>query len=206
MIMNIIRIATSLITVLILFLIFVLGTWFFITKWEHELIRKKELFATLRELLTVIAIIGGGFLTYFRFFKGRIFSEKADVEITVQLIETPNDSILHSVNCFLINKGSTTIWNPTTRIGIKRFYINNTITQEVVDGIREKSFFDEREFDRYFVDPGEKIIFLNQQEHDYNVWAVLYEIEISSKSKATWKTATLVNNQITKVSKNPSPM
>jgi hypothetical protein len=167
-----------------------------ITLWRNEFIANKELILVVKDVVTIITIVGGAYVTYYRFFKGRTFTAKADLEIDIQLLRTPNGTILHHVKCHLSNRGGITIWNPTAKIGIKRFYKGNKQLSEVIEGIRETSFFDDGSITRYFVDPGEKITFIYHQEHENDIWAVLYDVEVNSKSGAIWKSSTIIENRV----------
>lgn len=151
----------------------------------------------MKDVVTLIAIVGGGILTYYKFFKGRTFSAKADINIEVTLIETPNDSYLHTVKFSIINNGNVTIWNPTAKIGIKKFGPTIDIEKEVIEGVIEKSFFDNEVTPRYYmVDPGEKTFFVQQFELEKKFWGVSYDIEVVSRKGDTWKNSVTVANKL----------
>jgi hypothetical protein len=174
---------------------------------------KKDFIAAIKDIITVMAVIIGGLLSYFKFFSGRTFFAKADIEFDITVLPHADNS-LHTIKFSLINKGNITIWQPNAKIGIRKFInpddplnVDHNHSQcEIVKDLCEKSFFDEDKKHSYMVDPGEKIFFILHRNFERKVWAVSYDVEIVSKSGDIWKnTCTISNSNVsTPSSKNNS--
>ena len=156
----------------------------------------KEFVGVCKDIITIITIIVGSFLSYFKFFKGRTFSAKADIEFDIIVIEAPNDRFLHVIRFAMINKGTITIWNPVAKIRIKSFVENEVHTQFIRD-LKESSSFDEMdEKHNCILDVGEKGFFYCHMDFHKSIWAVSYEVEITANNGSVWKNSTAIPNVI----------
>lgn len=166
------------------------------TNW-NLVVSKRDIITIIKDVVSAIAILIGGFFAYFKFFKGRTFAPKAEVNIELQLIETPANSILHVIKIHFINKGSTTIWNPTATTGIHRFSKVKEFDYELIHGLKEVSFFEDGgKITSYMIDPGEKNYFSLNHEYDKSIWAVSYDVQVTSKDGTTWKDSITVANSV----------
>ncbi|TDD97067.1 hypothetical protein [Flavobacterium cellulosilyticum] len=180
---------------LILLFTFGLGNLFKYQILTIEILTKnKEFVSVLKDIITLIAIIVGAILSYFRFFIGRTFSAKAEIEFEVSLIETPNNLIMHTVTVTIVNKGNLTIWEPLAKIGIKEFNTTKDKREQVIEKFLEKSYFGDEGKRDMVVDAGEKAYFMIWREFDNTTWAVTYSAEITSSNGRKWqKTITIAN-------------
>lgn len=165
---------------------------------SDKLVCNKELVAVLKDIITVIAIVIGAFLSYFRFFIGRTFSAKADIEFDVSLIETPEKLIMHTVTVSIVNKGNLTIWHPMAKIGIREFNSLDDKKERVVEKFLEKSYFGDKGKRDLVVDAGEKAYFMIWKEYDSSTWAVTYSAEVISSNGRKWQKTVTVANKIDK--------
>lgn len=187
--------------VIIAFVLFFIGClifWQYYSPIKKTLESNRELISVIRDIVTILTIALGGFFSYFKFFKGRTFLPKADIGLEVSLIDTPNNCILHTIKFSLTNKGTITIINPVAKLGIRSF-IGNTQENEVVHDLVEKSFFDGPLVKHHrAVDVGETIFFIYQREFHASIWAVTYEVEVTSSTNHKWKNSHTIRNRIKK--------
>jgi hypothetical protein len=72
--------------------------------------RNRERIDTLSKLVTIMAVILGGFLSYVKFFKGRVFRPKLVIRPLSGAVAAKTE-ILHWLDIEIENKGSVPIWN-----------------------------------------------------------------------------------------------
>jgi hypothetical protein len=184
---------------LILFLSFGLGNLFkYQVITNDKLIHNKELVSVLKDIITIIAVVIGAILSYFRFFIGRTFSAKADIEFDVSLIETPEKMIMHVLTVSIVNKGNLTIWQPMAKIGVRQFNSKETKNEDIIERFLEKSYFADNEKREAVVDAGEKAYFMIWREFESTTWAVSYAAEVTSSNGRKWQKTITIANRIDK--------
>lgn len=94
--------------------------------WKYKLIsvswlnERKDAFSAVNSITTTTLLIGGGIFSYYKFFKGRILSPKAELSlsISVHLPTSCSDFMLHAIMLTIKNVGSSTVWNPAPLVTI----------------------------------------------------------------------------------------
>ena len=162
------------------------------------LVSNSPLIAVIKDIITILAIIAGAILSYFKFFAGRTFSAKADIEFDVSLIESPNKNILHFVSVTILNVGNLTIWNPEAKIVIKQFNDNKSNDALIVDEFQSKSYFKDKGKSEPVIDVGEKGYYMIWHEFEPSTWAVTYTVEVTSSGGQKWQKTITIANKIEK--------
>ena len=144
------------------------------------LVSNSALITITKDIITILAIIAGAILSYFRFFAGRTFSAKANIEFDVSLIETHDNRILHVVTLSILNIGSLTIWNPVAKIGIKQFNETKLNNDLIVDKFRSEAYFKDKGRSETVIDVGEKGYYMIWHEFETTTYAVTYIAEVTS--------------------------
>lgn len=160
------------------------------------LVCNNTLITTIKDIITILAIIAGAILSYFRFFAGRTFSAKADIQFDVSLIETPQKKIMHVVSVSILNLGSLTIWNPVAKIGIKQFNDTKQNQDLIVEKFHSESYFKDKGRSEPVIDVGEKGYYMIWHEFDTSTWAVTYTVELTSSGGQKWQSSKTVANKI----------
>jgi len=162
---------------------------------SYELLaNSKDFVAVVKDVTTILVILLGSVLSYFRFFMGRVFSAKGDVECEVIKIETPHQTIMHCLKFALINKGTLTITEPIGQVVIKEHLQNGEVKVSKVSGLREIAYKEYGLID--IVDVGEKAFFQTLNEFDNSTWAIEYLIEVKGSTGAVWKNCIIVDNKV----------
>ncbi|PSR56886.1 hypothetical protein AHMF7605_27005 [Adhaeribacter arboris] len=161
----------------------------------QKLATNKDLIGVFKDIITIIALIVGALLSYFRFFSGRTFSTKADIELEAVLIETPTKSIMHALTVSIINKGSLTIWEPEAILSVQEYTENGAQEEVVYEQFLRTSYFRKGEKGDVVIDAGEKAYFTFLQEFNLSTWAVTYTAEIRNDRGRIWQKAITVENK-----------
>lgn len=160
---------------------------------------KRVLIGVVKDLITIIAIVFGAILTYFKFFAGQTFTPKADIDFQVSIIERPDSKLMHTLKVTITNKGTLTIWDPVARIKIDK-WCDRGQNEEVVKQFMEDQYFEKHQNDQSIIDPGESVHFFIWRVFDSNIWAITYRAEVSSSSGRSWQNfITIPNKTSTKV-------
>lgn len=163
---------------------------------EASLSSKSGLIGNIKDIITILAIIIGAVLTYFKFFAGQTFTPKAQVDFQVTIIENPQGKFLHTVKVIVTNLGNLTIWNPKAEISAKPRGDGNT-REGVVRNFIEKDYINKKSDNQTIIDPGERVSFVIWREFDKNIWAVTYTAEVSSDGGRKWQNMITVPNRET---------
>jgi hypothetical protein len=161
------------------------------------IVANKDFIGVLKDLLTILAIIVGALLSYFRFFSGRLFSEKADIDIKCSVIETPQKTLFHILTVSMTNKSNITIWHPEAKLVIRKFSPDKNQNEELVDDFYESDHFKNDKMDA-IIDSGETASYVIWREFETKVWAVAYSVEITSDSGRKWQKDFTVANAASK--------
>jgi hypothetical protein len=147
------------------------------------------------KLLGAMAILLGSIASYFRFFKGRTFSAKADLEISVTVIPTTSKDHLHVISVRLKNIGPVPIWDPRIRFKMIERSSSPSRTTEITGWRLEDSLGDGTQ-EACVVDSQEHALYHSEQLIDKEVWAVRYEIAVQSSDGDTWYAMSTVPNKV----------
>ncbi|MFT3823961.1 MAG: hypothetical protein QM731_08570 [Chitinophagaceae bacterium] len=167
----------------------------------QKLADNKDLVTVFKDVVTIIALVIGALLSYYRFFSGRTFSTKADIELEIILIQAPKNSIMHALTVSIINKGSLTIWEPEAILSVQEYTENGAQKEVVHEQFLRESFFRKGDKGDVVIDPGEKAYFTFLQEFQSSTWAVTYTAEIKNDRGRIWQKAITVENRAKEVNK-----
>ncbi|MCW3845653.1 hypothetical protein OF829_00255 [Sphingomonas sp. LB-2] len=160
-----------------------------------ELFRaNKDAIAAIGSVATMIFLLLGGVFSYYRFFRGRTFSVRAEMSISVDIIASPNGDLLHAISVIVKNIGSNPIWNPRATLTLESRSGDRVTTTRVSDWV-EESVADDT--DRVAViDAGETTTFFATRLIAKEVWAVTYVVQLASDSGDIWMTSRTLANHV----------
>ncbi|ASU34680.1 hypothetical protein MuYL_2793 [Mucilaginibacter xinganensis] len=162
-----------------------------------RIIKQKEFISVTKDVITLLTIVLGAIFSYYRFFNGRTFSAKAEIEIEVTLIAKPGDKIMHALTVSIINIGTLSIWNPIAKVAVRDFNNNDEKYKEaVVEGFDKVNYHNEVGDRNFIINPGEKAHFMYWKEFDLATWAVTYVAEIKCANNRIWQKTITVANKI----------
>jgi len=145
--------------------------------------------------VSIVAILVGGLLAYYRFFRGRTLATRAELSIDVDVLEAPHRRFMHAITVRVKNVGTVTIWEP----------------RPIIDGVEHRADGMERRFQiaRWYepsetsgdppqvglLDSGESGDFFAQRTFDADVWAVTYAPTVRCASGDSWTKLKTVANR-----------
>jgi hypothetical protein len=154
----------------------------------------KDTFTPIKDLITVIAIGLAIIFAYYKFFIGKKYAVKGNVSISVTLIETPFNTIFHTVKIAFVNSGDIAIWLPSVTLEIKSLgTVRDTTDKEIVK-IEKEISLNQIEKNQSVVNSGETIFFIYQREFSKEIWAVNYTAEVISNFQ--WSNMACIKNAI----------
>jgi hypothetical protein len=161
--------------------------------WE-VLGRRKDALAAAASVTNILVVLVGAVLSYFRFFRGRTFSTRADLDLSVEVIPLPNSRHLHAITFRVKNMGSMPIWDPRPIIEISLLGPRGREYFGVVSSWYDVLAEPDRSLRVAVLDPGETGTFATQREFDSDIWVVTYAASVSCDSGDVWKHVCLVRN------------
>lgn len=158
--------------------------------------RKKDLIDSVSKLVTIVAIIVGGILSYLKFFKGRVLKPKLNIVPSVGFIELENEN-LHWIDLEIENKGSVAIWNYQLKVTAtlhscepKKIQIKNFISPALSSPIQEN-----------LIDVGESAFEHATFNVQKDIYAITFHISVTDQSDSIWDRYITSANS-TKIQKN----
>lgn len=148
---------------------------------EKILMDHKDAFDVVSKVITMIVVIVGGFLSYIKFFKGRILKPKLNILPTAGVINLNEDN-LHWLDIEIQNKGTVAIWNYEIKV-YATLHATEKRNIKISEFIKEPDSLKKLE---HLIDVGE-----SSHEHaiirvSKVVWAVTYQIFVSTPNGSTW--------------------
>lgn len=169
--------------------------------WKHDLVStewlaaQKDSLAALSSIVTLFVLVGGAFFSYYRFFRGRTLSLRAELGIAVSVHQTPEDFILHAAILTAKNVGTSTIWHPTPNMRVEIHGPPEVQeTRHIRDWWEERSRSSKRET-APVIEPDETVSFFSRQQIPKTAWAVTYIANLRADTGDTWYVATTVSNR-----------
>ena len=114
--------------------------------WKHQILSStwlgthKDALAALNSIVTLLVFLAASIFSYYRFFRGRTLSLRANLDIDISVHETPNEYNLHAYTVTAKNVGTSTIWNPKPHLRV------------IVHGPEEIQ--SERDIEHWYEEPG----------------------------------------------------
>jgi hypothetical protein len=163
--------------------------------WQF-LADRKDALAAANSAVSILVLIVGGMLAYFKFFRGRTFSVRADIELSANVIPAPDGERLHVLNLSVRNVGTVAMWDPRARLLV---YVNADWNEpQVVDRWEEKLHAQDTRRRSAVLDSGETGYFVTHTLFPPSVWAVTYIAEVTCDSGDVWQRVTTVSNEPSK--------
>ena len=132
----------------------------------------KDAAATLNSILTMIVLSVGSYYSYYRFFRGRTFSERAEVIVKVTVHDTPEDITLHGVTVEVKNLGSTAIWKPRVTVTLKSYGFAEYDYTSTYDMLGSSTTPGAQSKGIPLIDSAEVVSFYDLRKIPKKVWAV----------------------------------
>jgi len=165
------------------------------------LAKNKDAIGSLSSIIGCILLLLAGIASYYRFFKGRMFSCRAEIDLSVSIHETPNAYLLHAIHVKLRNVGSVPLWKPRVLLevhghGTPDYRVSRSI-ESICVGLEQGI---------NVIDSGESTSFFTHEQIPRNIWVVIYLVTVRVKSGEIWQeTMTVSNKEIHKnQAANPS--
>lgn len=167
--------------------------------WRHQLLsvewlkNQKDALAALNSIVTLLVFIAASIFSYYRFFKGRTLSLRADPQIDISVHPTTAEANLHAYNLTIKNVGTSTIWNPKPHLKLIIHGPPEIEDEREISGWYEE----ERENDQSTVpviEAEERVSFFGHQEIVKEAWAVTYIASIHADSGDSWYVSKTVSN------------
>jgi hypothetical protein len=185
------EIATILLTIIFLLFVLLLFNDNIIT---GDIIKKnKDVIDSLSKIISTVILIIGGIFSYFKFFKGRLFTEKIIIEIKSKIIKNGANNLL-VIDSEFQNIGDIAIWYPKENISLV------LISK---DGIRNMSLYSPNSPDEKY-DMNEDEFLIEPQETSYRhftnfvnseILAITVKIEIFSRNGNKWSKSITIDNK-----------
>jgi hypothetical protein len=157
------------------------------------LAKHKDGLAALNNTVGVTALVIGGVLTYFRFFRGRTFAEKASLQTKVGVTKSPSGDLHHSIKIEVKNVGTTTMTAPVMEIQARREHADGSTSSDSVEDWRPKPQYGAW----YSVEPGETATYFAEESHGHDVWLVSYDVMVRLSNGRAWTDYVAVENKPT---------
>lgn len=151
---------------------------------------RQVFFDIMSKLLSSLILVVGAVFSYYRFFKGRTFSERIEIKIQAKVFDYNSDGKIHTIDLELENIGSVPVKNVSSEVISKFIYINGNE--------------DTRKLPNVELIPEKFINIIDTQETDsrhYNlvvsedVKAVLYHVKVTSSKGNIWTKIITVPNK-----------
>ena len=157
-----------------------------------KLAANKDALSALSSSVSMVVLLIGSVFSYYRFFRGRTFFARADININVTVIDTNADKTIHFVVVEIKNIGTLPIWNPIPIVDVTTLGAT-AHKSERWDRWTDGTINEERKLFTV-VDSGECASFINKHEVPKDAWAVGYIAYVTAESGITWKKAIAVQN------------
>jgi hypothetical protein len=142
----------------------------------------------------ILVVTAGAVLSYFRFFHGRTFSTRAELDLVVKVYALPNGRLLHTISLSLKNVGGSAIWNPQPLISILLSDADGSRDAGTIDRWFDPLQTDDGTLRVSVIDTGETGRFPTKMTFDATVWTVTYMASITCDSGDVWKHVHIVCN------------
>jgi len=154
----------------------------------------KEALDGASSAISILVLTVGAVLSYFRFFHGRTFATRAELDLAVCVYSLPNGYLLHTISLSLKNVGGSAIWNPQPVIAITVADENGSRSAGLVNRWVDPLEPSDGAMRVAVVDTGETGRFPFQRTFDAQVWTVTYLASVTCDSGDVWKHVQIVRN------------
>lgn len=180
-------------TLLLVVAAFAAGWWYYGRFWPNWLGDQHDAISAVKDIVTLTILVAGSVFSYYRFFKGRTLSLRAELTVAVTVHETPEQDRLHAITLTAKNVGTASVWNPKATI-TARFHLPEGVEEThrlnnwLEEGGGEKT-------ELSVMDAGETIQFFAHQRVPVAAWAVTYLASLHADQGDTWHVGQTVTNK-----------
>jgi hypothetical protein len=161
----------------------------------------KDALTAVNSLCSTLALVVASILAYYRFFRGRTLTTRAELSIDINAISGLENISLHSISVSAKNIGTVTIWEPKLIVYTVARRGDGRISESKIDQWHE---FSNRNVDTKprlsAIDSGESADFSAENYVDGDVWVVTYTAILSCTTGDSWSKAQTVKGAETKSS------
>jgi len=168
--------------------------------WQDQLITAEYLVAnkdaiqTASSIASAVILIIGALFTYYRFFRGRTFSARGQIDIQTKVHHLNEQTNLHVTKVQFKNVGSTAIFSPKLKLVVDS--IGTERKREVIGHWFDPAADIEDVPKMYYVDPDETTSFLVHREIPKSTRIVIYTAIVSSDDRVVWQDAESISNEV----------
>jgi hypothetical protein len=163
--------------------------------WEWLETRNDALDAAY-SAVSIVAILVGGVLAYYRFFRGRTLATRAELSVDIEILEAPENRLMHVITVRVKNVGTVTIWDPRPIIDGREHRTGGIDTQFRIDRWYEPLTDANEKTHLGVLDSGESGDFFAQRIVDSEPWAVTYVATVRCASGDSWTKLKTVANRL----------
>jgi hypothetical protein len=150
---------------------------------------EKDAIGAVTTIINSILLVLGTLFAYFRFFHGRTFARRLDVELDVKIIRASSPAFLHAIDLTIKNIGTVPIWNPAVILRIQQ-HGENVGKPEEIDQWQDPFPIDRGSV----IDTQESSQFYAWRQIPQEVWAVTYWVKVWTSRGEAWTKAVTVAN------------
>lgn len=152
----------------------------------------KELTDIVSNVVSIILISVGAILSYFKFFKGRIFTEKIELVAFAKVIEEDEKHNSVFFNVKISNIGNVAIHRPDSYMKVAYLSEEGVIVEKDVDILEEYS---EEEKEWSIIEPRAHYNVHTLHKVEKNIWALKFSFQITSSKNNSWLRILTVPNK-----------
>jgi hypothetical protein len=158
-------------------------------------LQNKDVIDALAKLIGALALVTGAIASYYRFFRGRTFAARAELNLDVAVYDTDEDFRLHVINLEVSNVGPIPILEPEPTIDVYLYGPKRTEKYAITKWWQPTDDDQPSVPTIALIDTQESSQFHSSQHIGLEVWAVLYVAKVVSSRGDTWMRAITVSNK-----------
>jgi hypothetical protein len=154
---------------------------------------KKDALDSISKLVTIATVSTGAILSYFRFFRGRTFSLRAELSIAATPHKRPDGKWLYVITVAAKNVGTMTIWEayPNVELHLLKAEGNPEVVRI---NVWHSPRSDSSSSSVRVLDPAETALYFFHHVAPLETWGITIFASVSSDTGDSWHTATTIAN------------
>jgi hypothetical protein len=139
----------------------------------------KDTLAAVGSICTAVTVLVTGVLAYYRFFRGRTFTLRLELNGEVTMVDGPHTASLGLLTVSVKNIGNITVWAPQITAKVKYRYLDGRVVEDDVARWEDDIVRTGRRRKVTTIDPGECSTFSAEIFVDRDVWAVTHQVGVA---------------------------
>jgi hypothetical protein len=139
----------------------------------------KDSIAAIGSICTTLTVLVTGVFAYHRFFRGRTFTLRLDVNCEVTMVDGPHPASLGLLTVSVKNIGNVTVWDPQVSANVTYRYLDGRTVREPVAWPEDAVVRASRRRKVTAIDPGECSTFSAEIFIDKDVWALTQRVDVA---------------------------